>query len=190
LAHGLREQAPAHLEDTLTGALVAPEPNIEKRYKELRADYDTDLALGLKAMGAHGITAALPRLLDALAMRCATIRLETLPEGRIGVSHKQFIAADGTRKWRDVKGRSIYPRTMELRLADTVLTLTFGKRWQKRSATPTILAPAQRMALSAIAHYDVLWHFDATMDDLLGDRNLPYSREELRAYLLHVGSPN
>ena len=192
LAHGLGEQAPAHVEDTLTHMLVSPEPNIEKRFREIRSNYDiddTDLALGLNAMGARGVTTALPPLLDALATRCAAMTVETLPEGHIGVSHKPFIADDGTRQWRDVKGRSIYPRTMELRLTETVLLLTFGRRRRKHSTTPTILTPAQRRALSAIASYDVLWHFDATMDDLLADRDLPYAREGLRAYLLRVGSP-
>jgi hypothetical protein len=196
LAHGLGEQAPAQVEETLSRALVAPEPNSEKRYNEVQMDkitteYTTDLALGLRAMGARGISTALPRLLDALAIRCAAITVETLPKGHFGaVSHKQFIAGDGTFKWRVVKGCSVYPSTPELRLTDAILTLTCGWRSYTRSVAPMLLTPAQRMALSAIARYDVLWHFDATMDDLLDSRNLPYSREGLRAYLLQADSPN
>ncbi len=71
----------------------------------------------------------------------------------------------------------------ELRLAEALLTRTFGGQRGGQSTPPSTLTPSQRRALEAVHACEALWRFDATMDDLLGNRGLPYSREKLRDYL-------
>lgn len=204
LATGLRTDAPSAVVQDVADALVEFETDSVRRYNDgmyymdaighrrgAGVDFTLDLTLALRALGEHGQALALPRLTRALATHCAGLaeqRERALPTEFMGVTMKPYLADDGTKQWRRVEGRSIFPLTAELQLAKALLTLTFGEPQEdedglRRADCSTDLSHEQQIALASLLDCEVVWRYDAIMDRLLSERSLPYTREALRNYL-------
>jgi hypothetical protein len=199
LAHGVGNRAPVGVEDDLIGALERAEPEIMGLYKRVvshdeRVDAEAyvDLALGLRQMGERGIAAAAPRLERLLGARCAQ-KLRN-PPGDIGIGRvvRDYVTRDGTRLSGEAAGRFIFPQTLALEAADTLLTLCFGPPLgaydpDREAGHPAFpLTPMQRRALHAVADCKAIWYFAQNVADMLYDRRLPDTRDELRRYLARM----
>lgn len=105
----------------------------------------------------------------------------------MGVTMKPHLADDGTKQWRRVEGRSIFPLTAELQLSRALLTLTFDQLQQdeggpRHAVCSSDLSHERQTALATLLACEVVWRFDATIDRLLSERGLPYTRDALRNY--------
>lgn len=166
-------------------------------------DFTLDLAMALHALGGRGLEVALPHLTRALAMRCAELAGlsergdHALPAGYRHAADEPNVTDDAAEQARTVEVRRIYVRNglkaPELQLAKGLLTLTFGKPQEDEDGPRHVVYSSgfsheQQTALASLVACEVLWHIEAiwprdSIDDLLGRRGLPSTREALRNYL-------
>ena len=192
LADGLGERAPEGIEEALASSLAAsiaqPETSDESAYHLLvddegwpHIDYIADLCSALRTIGARGIDAALPRLRRDFAEACADSKRSAQPHAKRIKALRRLEAPDGASQLRTIEGQFIHPPTPALKLAEILLTLTFGLRRDQPTA-PAILSDQQRRTLTLLLACDAIWRYGINMDGLLTNRGLPPTRMGLRRY--------